>query len=112
MSNVGSCHDLTVHGFEPRLGLCADSSEPEPASDSVPPSLSVLPLVLLSVESVLDFWDILGAIFRSTLQRVNLFYVLELSVIQISKGILFHHFILIYILNPGNLRSIKQALCL
>ena len=21
-------HDLTVHGFEPRVGLCADSSEP------------------------------------------------------------------------------------
>ena len=27
-SNFGSGHDLAVHGFEPRVGLCADSSEP------------------------------------------------------------------------------------
>ena len=27
-SNFGSGHDLTVCGFEPRVGLCADSSEP------------------------------------------------------------------------------------
>ena len=26
--DFGSGHDLTVHGFEPHLGLCADSSEP------------------------------------------------------------------------------------
>ena len=24
----GSGHDLTVHGFEPRIKLCADGSEP------------------------------------------------------------------------------------
>ena len=25
--DFGSGHDLTVHGFEPRVGLCADSAE-------------------------------------------------------------------------------------
>ena len=28
LSNFGSGHDLTVHEFEPCMGLCADSSEP------------------------------------------------------------------------------------
>ena len=27
-SDFGSRHDLTVRGFEPRVGLCADGSEP------------------------------------------------------------------------------------
>ena len=27
-SDFGSGHDLMVWGFEPRVGLCADSSEP------------------------------------------------------------------------------------
>ena len=27
-SDFGSGHDLTIGGFEPRVGLCADSSEP------------------------------------------------------------------------------------
>ena len=27
-SDFGSGHDLTVHRFEPRVGLCADGSEP------------------------------------------------------------------------------------
>ena len=27
-SDFGSGHDLTVHGLEPHMGLCADSSEP------------------------------------------------------------------------------------
>ena len=27
-SDFGSGHDLIVRGFEPRIGLCADSSEP------------------------------------------------------------------------------------
>ena len=27
-SDFGSGHDLTVCGFKPRIGLCADSSEP------------------------------------------------------------------------------------
>ena len=26
--SIGSGHDLRVHGFEPHVGLCADSSEP------------------------------------------------------------------------------------
>ena len=29
VSDFGSGHDLPVRGFEPRVGLCADSSEPE-----------------------------------------------------------------------------------
>ena len=28
MSNFGSGHDLTVRGFQPRIRLCVDSSEP------------------------------------------------------------------------------------
>ena len=35
----GSGHDLTVRGFEPHIGLCADSVEP--AWDSQFPSLSL-----------------------------------------------------------------------
>ena len=26
--DFGSDHDHTVHGFQPRVGLCADNSEP------------------------------------------------------------------------------------
>ena len=44
---VGSGHGLTVQRFEPRVGLCADS--PEPASDSVSPSLSAPPPHSLSL---------------------------------------------------------------
>ena len=44
-SDFGSGHDLAVRGFEPRVGLCADSSEP--ASDSVSPSLSASALLAL-----------------------------------------------------------------
>ena len=40
-------HDLTVPGFEPIVGLCADSSELEPALDSVSPSLSASPQLML-----------------------------------------------------------------
>ena len=42
-SDFGSGHDLTVREFEPRVGLCADSSAQslEPVSDSVSPSLSL-----------------------------------------------------------------------
>ena len=40
----GSGHDLTVCGFEPRVGLCADSSEP--AWDCLPLSLPLLSLFL------------------------------------------------------------------
>ena len=39
-SDFGSGRNLTVHEFEPRIGLCADSQSLEPASDSVSPSLS------------------------------------------------------------------------
>ena len=57
-SDFGSGHDLTVCEFKPRVGLCAVSSSPtsgsvltaqslEPASDSVSPSLSVPPLLML-----------------------------------------------------------------
>ena len=43
--HFGSGHDLTVRGFEPRIGLCADSSEP--AWDSV--SLSPCPSPACSI---------------------------------------------------------------
>ena len=46
-SGFGSGHDLMVCEFEPHVGLCADSSELEPASDSVSPSLSAPPLLML-----------------------------------------------------------------
>ena len=36
--DFGSGHDLTVHEFEPCIGLCSDSEEP--AWDSLSPSLS------------------------------------------------------------------------
>ena len=36
--DLGSGHDLTVHGIEPCIGLCADSMGP--AWDSLSPSLS------------------------------------------------------------------------
>ena len=42
-----SAQDLTVRGFEPHIGFCAASSEPGAASDSVSPSLSVSPLLVL-----------------------------------------------------------------
>ena len=42
--DLGSGHDLAVGGFEPHVGLCADSSEPVGDSGSVslplPPPLS------------------------------------------------------------------------
>ena len=44
-SDFGSVHDLTGSGFEPRIELCADSSEP--ASDSVSPPLSAPPQLVL-----------------------------------------------------------------
>ena len=42
----GSGHDLTVCGFEPRVGLCAGITEP--AWDSLSPSLSAPPPLELS----------------------------------------------------------------
>ncbi|XP_053060453.1 mediator of RNA polymerase II transcription subunit 27 isoform X2 [Acinonyx jubatus] len=44
-SDFGSGHDLAVRGFEPHVGLCADSLAP--ASDSVSPSLSAPPPLTL-----------------------------------------------------------------
>ena len=46
-SDFRSGHDLTVPGYEPPIGLCADSSEPGAASDSVSPSLSAPSLFML-----------------------------------------------------------------
>ena len=40
VSDFGSGHDLAVCEFKPCVGLCADSSEPGAASDSVSTSLS------------------------------------------------------------------------
>ena len=43
----GSGHDLVVRGFEPWIGLCADSAEP--AGDSLCPSLSDPASLVLSL---------------------------------------------------------------
>ena len=48
----GSGHDLAVREFEPRVGLCADRSEP--ASDSVPLHLPAPPLLMLCVSLSLN----------------------------------------------------------
>ena len=45
--DLGSGHDLTICGIEPHVGLCADSMEP--TWDSVSPSLSAPPLLVLSL---------------------------------------------------------------
>ena len=47
--NFGSGHDLTVCGFEPRVGLCADSVEPAWDSLSLPFSLPLLLSLSLSI---------------------------------------------------------------
>ena len=49
-SDFGSGHDLMVHGFEPHVRLCADSSEPGACFvDSVSPSLCPCPAHTLSL---------------------------------------------------------------
>ena len=48
--DLGSGNDLTVHGFKPRIRLCAECVEP--AWDSVSPSLSAPPLLALSLLSL------------------------------------------------------------
>ena len=49
-SDFGSGHDVTVCGFEPCVGLCADSSEPGACFGfCVSLSLSALSLILLSL---------------------------------------------------------------
>ena len=51
----GSGHDLAVRGFEPHVGLCADSSEPGPCFGfSVSLSLSARPLLMLSLTVSLE----------------------------------------------------------
>ena len=45
--DFGSGHDLTVHEFEPCVGLCTDSMEP--AWGSLSPSLSDTPLLTISL---------------------------------------------------------------
>ena len=40
-----SGHELTVHGIEPGIQLCADSAEP--IWDSLSPSLSASPLFMI-----------------------------------------------------------------
>ena len=47
--NFCSGHDLTVCGFEPPIGLCAGSVGP--AWDSLSPSLSVPPPLMLSLKN-------------------------------------------------------------
>ena len=49
-SDFGSSHDLVVHAFEPRVpmsGSVQTAQSLEPASDSVSPSFSVPPLLML-----------------------------------------------------------------
>ena len=46
--DFGSGHELTVHGLEPRVGLCADSVEPN--WDSLSLSLSLCPCLALSLK--------------------------------------------------------------
>ena len=49
-SDVGSGHDLTVSEFKPRVGLCADSSEPGTCFGfCVPLSLCPSPAHVLSL---------------------------------------------------------------
>ena len=47
-SDFGSGHDLAIRGFEPRAsGSVLTAQSLEPASDSVSPSLSAPPLLVL-----------------------------------------------------------------
>ena len=48
--DFGSGHNLTVRGFEPRVGLCADSVEP--AWDSASASPLLLPSLSLSLTKI------------------------------------------------------------
>ena len=48
LSDFGSGHDLVVHGFGPRVGLCVPCWALEPASDFVSPSLCPFPAHALS----------------------------------------------------------------
>ena len=51
----GSGHDLTVHKFEPHVGLCADSAKPAwDLSLSLSLSLSAPPLLMSSLSLTLS----------------------------------------------------------
>ena len=50
MSDFSSSHDLTVHGFQPHIGLTAASVEPAP--DPLSPSLSAPALLLFSLSKI------------------------------------------------------------
>ena len=50
-SDLVSGHDLTVREFEPRVGVCADGSEPG-ARLRLSPSLSAPPLLMLSLPKI------------------------------------------------------------
>ena len=49
MSDFGLGYDFTVHKFEPTSGSVLTAQSLEPASDSLSPSLSALPLLVLSL---------------------------------------------------------------
>ena len=48
-TDFGSGQNLAVHGFKPRVRLCAGSLDLEPTLDSVSPSLSAPPPLALSL---------------------------------------------------------------
>ena len=73
VANFSSGHDLVVHGFEPRVGLCAAQSL-EPTSDSMSPSLSVPPLLMRSV-SLSKINRHLKKIFLNVISLLNQTYV-------------------------------------
>ena len=49
VSDFGSGHDLTTCGFEPHCRAVLTAQNPEPASDSVSPSLSAPPPLELAL---------------------------------------------------------------
>ena len=74
VSNFGSSHDLTVHGSEPRVRLCADSAEPgacfrfcvsSPSLSAPPPLALALSLSLKNKHSKKIFLNQEGLSFLS-----------------------------------------------
>ena len=53
VSDFGTGHDLTVRGFKPGIRLCPTAQSLEPASDSVSPSFSAPPLLVLCLSQSL-----------------------------------------------------------
>ena len=64
-----SGHDLTVHKFKPCIGLCSDSMEP--AWDSLSPTLSVPPLLVLSLSFPKERNKLLKKIYKFFLYKTN-----------------------------------------